>query len=234
METSFDSIIQYYNQKNEFVSKIWTWIAVLSIFGILVSQQPKQPFTGCASVNSGIEQITFPIIDMQVSAKYFVIVFTLILTGLIIRWVEAFQRSVSLRQEVIEKLLETNESILIKDTNKIETRTLLDGIVYSTTTSVWGLVPNFKHKNDIKFYSTFRKFTYIFLKVIVFAAHFLFPLFTLYLVAFSLINKSTPLSIKIITVIMILIATLVIISVTITEWKYSKIPFTKKTFSKTT
>lgn len=228
METTFDSIIEKYNEKNEFITKIWVWIATISIFGIIIIAQPsKQIKNSCLSDLDKIEQINFPIIDLNVPSEYFVLIYTLLITGLIIRWVEAFRRSASFRQNVIEPLIKNNLTISV-NSSQIDSRRLLDGIVYSTTTSVWGIVPDFADKNSQIFQKRVRGFVYIFLKIIVFAAHFFLPLAALIAVVFSSVNSKTPLFVLIITFIFLLIAVLMIIGAAFSEWKYSSYPMSQQ------
>lgn len=43
METSFHSIVEVLNQRTEFVTKIWAWIIVLTLFGLIIFSQNSQP-----------------------------------------------------------------------------------------------------------------------------------------------------------------------------------------------
>lgn len=225
MKTTFDSIIEKYNERNEFVTKIWVWIAIISIFGIvIISQKPRPNDKIPLSEIGKTELINFPIIDIPVPSKYFVLIYTILLTGLLIRWVEAFRRSSTFRQNVIEPLVKKNQKISI-DGDLVDSRSILDGMVYSTTTSVWGIVPDYKNKNDLKSQRRIRGLVYISLKVIVFFAHFLLPLVALFTVAISSINSKTPELIVLSVLIFLLVATLVIVRAAISEWQYSSNPW---------
>jgi len=223
METTFDSVIEKYNEKNEFITKIWVWIAIISIFGILIiSQRPRSTDNIILSETNKEEQTKFPIIDISVPSKYFVLIYSLLLTGLIIRWVEAFSRSATLRQRVIEPLIKNHQNISIHG-DQIDSRSLLDGIVYSTTTSIWGIVPDFKN-NTQKFQRRFRSFVYVSLKIIVFIAHFFLPLAALFVVVISSIKVKTPPLILIINFLCLFISVCMIIRAAICEWQYSSHP----------
>jgi hypothetical protein len=162
MEITFDTIISRYNERNEFLIKIWIWIAIISIFGLLVSIHPEI-----------LKGNNFPGINVPISEEYFLPVYLIVLVGMILKWVDAFHRSVSLRIKVIEHFLDKEEKFCLEKT-EIDKRKMIDGIVNSTTTSIWGIVPDFKDNKKFVL-KIIRLFVYIFLKVITFSAHFVLP-----------------------------------------------------------
>jgi hypothetical protein len=220
METTFDKIIELYNKRNEFVTKIWVWIAIISLFGIIIltekQDQAVKSNDGTTYINN---QVNFPIINLEVPYDYFLYVFILILMGLIIRWVEAFQRSISFRQNVIEPLL-ANENFINVSNKPIPTRDVIDGMVYSTTTSVWGIIPNFQKSNHKKLNKLLRMVSYFFLKFIIIIVHFILPLLAL-LFTLSQLNKSINIFIKTPIIILGTVTSLAIIKAMISELKYS-------------
>ena len=219
MATTFDSIIENYNHKNEFVTKIWVWIAIISIFGIVILTQPIKQNNTCNTVTSNKNEIIkFPVIDIEIPANSFTVVFILVLAGLIIRWVEAFHRSFTFRQKVIEPILK-KEKIMIDET-PIDPRSLIDDIVYSATTSVWGLVPDFKENNNDLFNEFLRKVIYLLLKFVVIISHFVLPGLAILFVAFFKLDSTIPFYIKIPTEGIAIIASVAIIFTMITEIKY--------------
>ena len=222
METTFDSIIDNYNQKNEFITKIWVWIAIISIFGIVIIAQPSNKNSESTGQNIAItETINFPIIDIDIPARSFTIVFILILSGLVIRWVEAFQRSFKFRQNIIEPLL-LKEEIHV-DSIPVNSRNLLDGIVYSTTTSVWGLIPDLKNNKRKRLYRLLRKLIYISLKIVVLIVHFILPALTIFYAAFIKLDSSTVIYLRIPTIAVAIVSILAILFTMLTEIRYISI-----------
>jgi hypothetical protein len=212
MEMTFDSIIENYNQRNEFLTKIWVWIAIMSIFGLIIlTNDENLP-----------EKIMVPLINIPVPAKYFITIYLLILTGMTIRWVDAFHRSVSFRQNIIEKLLKKNKKMSIGKTS-VKSRSLIDGIVYSTTTSVWGIVPDFGKKNFMAPQLCIRFFVYSFLKIIIFVAHFLLPSFAIIIATLKLDSSSTPIILKIFGFITSVIGLSIILKTAYTELRIALI-----------
>lgn len=204
MESTLFSIIEKYNQKNDFITKIWVWIAIISLFGIVVTAKQTT------------ETIEFPIIDITIPSDSFIVVFILVQSGLIIRWTEATHRNFIFRQVVIEPLIKEND-IKILNTN-INKRKLLDGMVSSTTTSVWGLVPDFKQSKNESLRIWIQRVSYLFLKFIVMIVHFILP--GLVIGYLSLCKLQTSISLTILVLIIAFIAILAIILTMVTEIKY--------------
>jgi hypothetical protein len=166
MKMTFDSLIDRYNERNDFLIKIWIWIAVISIFGLLVSLNPKI-----------LEGNKFPGIDIPIPIEFFLPIYLTVLAGMVLKWVDVFHRSVTLRQEVIEVFLEKEKDFKVEEI-EIPKRKMIDGIVSATTSSVWGLVPTFKNnKKSIPIILRFT--TYILLKILSFTAHFILPIIAL-------------------------------------------------------
>jgi TRAP-type C4-dicarboxylate transport system permease small subunit len=219
MEISFNSIIENYNKKNDFLTKIWVWVALISIFGLII----------IAKYDSLSAEIDIPVICLKVPVKYFFAIYLVILNGLTIRWIEAFHRSILLRQNVIEKILEKNDAITIQK-KQINSRNFIDGIVNSSTTSIWGIVPDWGKRNSKVPIACFRLLAYFILKVVVFIAHFVLPFLTIVIATIKLEDSSTstPISIKIIVYFISVVGLLTILRAVVSEFKYGKTAYRKQ------
>jgi hypothetical protein len=187
-------IINAFNERNEFISKLWTWIATLSIFMLFtlhISEPTKQSqqnvFVGNISSNpmiiSGnndtsssnnimqnigaieevkspenlndkknldkIMRVKIPIIDIEVPIEYVIVILIGIITALIIKWMEAYHRLMSFRENVIELLL-PSKTIKLKNSD-LNARSIFDGLVYSNTLSAWGAPFYLSNLKIIKF-----------------------------------------------------------------------------------
>ncbi len=211
MKMTIDSIIENYNQRNVFLTKIWVWIGIVSLFGLLTLYS-----------NKTLSEIEIPLLNIKVPIEYFVPIYILILTGLIIRWGDAFHRSFSLRQTVIERFIERNKNTSIGNTS-IKSRSIIDGIVYSTTTSIWGIIPDFGKKNYKAPQVYIRFLGYVILKLIIFATHFFLPSTAIVIAVVKLQKTETPISLKIIAYFLAFIGFLAILRIAYTEFRYTRI-----------
>jgi hypothetical protein len=105
------------------------------------------------------------------------------------------------------------------DKKPVDQRKLIDSLVYTSTTSVWGLVPDFFDGSKPKLKKLTRKVIYLFMKFIVILVHFILPGFITFFIAFFKIG-STKLLIKIPIQVIASIAILAIFLTMAKEIKY--------------
>ena len=154
---SFEIVLSEYNKRTEFLTRIWTWIIVMSVIGVILITQ-----------DSSEEKINIPILSIPVPRDYFAIILVLILSGMIIKWIESFQRIVKLRENYIESTLDKN----------VQTREIFDGLANAASTSVFNIIPDFNKSNAKLYAKLIRLISYLLLKLISIIAHFFLPVFS--------------------------------------------------------
>jgi hypothetical protein len=179
METTFEATLEGFNNRAEFLTKLWVWIIVLSLFSLIVFSQIHN--TDCDIK----KDITLPLLSIDVPINYSVTILLLIISGLVFKWLESFFRLSSFRINTFEVVLESNPQIVM-DKHSFNARAFFDGLVYPGSTSVWGFIMKAVKSEKVEF-KRWSKYFYIFLKFISFIAHFLVPLIV---IVFGLINIS--------------------------------------------
>lgn len=177
MKATFESIIENFNGRNEFLTKLWVWIIILSLFGFIIFKQVEM--AQCQTKNNKTN-IELPILNLPVPLNYSVAVLIIFLSGLIFKWLESFLRLTIFRRNIIESLINKNPKLFVGKC-KINTRRFFDGLVFPGSTAVYGFVSKIwdNSKKTSKFFKILNQIFYVFLKIISFIAHFIIPFLVL-------------------------------------------------------